>query len=394
MKSIAVYLLIVSLFGGAPRQTPTESASLVRPPKIKPRPKPEPTEGERATAPARAGAAHKPAAGTGKPALTYGEMRARVATARRVLRARATSPQTAAFAFYEPSKSELHYVSLPKSLLSQRDAEATLTTAAGASVSLRVARANGVNTTVTAMLNSRRPLIPLLLKYPLSAVNDEQEVVYYTPAHPALNTAAIAQRGKKYLANLLADAAGSLREKGFDIPASIVKEAHVLCLIEHLDPSRLHRESLESLVQEVYVLLACNEGDTFLLAGSRAGAFGLVQMIAKTYHGLRRLHPRAGLLPDFVGGMRNHANALEAMLLYLQHTWGELSRNSDMRAALDEGLLTRSELLAAGYNSNPYKLPGYLRRGGRDWRTLLPAETQNYLKLRKSIDRSLRDGRS
>jgi hypothetical protein len=43
-------------------------------------------------------------------------------------------------------------------------------------------------------------------------------------------------------------------------------------------------------------------------------------------------------------------------------------------------------LLAAGYNSNAAKLPGYLKRGGDGWRTLIPRETQMYLQIYKSFE--------
>jgi len=49
-----------------------------------------------------------------------------------------------------------------------------------------------------------------------------------------------------------------------------------------------------------------------------------------------------------------------------------------------EGL--RQALLAAGYNSNAAKLPGYLKRGGDGWRTLIPRETQMYLQIYKSFE--------
>ena len=47
---------------------------------------------------------------------------------------------------------------------------------------------------------------------------------------------------------------------------------------------------------------------------------------------------------------------------------------------------TPAELLAAGYNSNAAKLPGYLKRGGDGWRTLIPRETQMYLQIYSSME--------
>jgi hypothetical protein len=91
-------------------------------------------------------------------------------------------------------------------------------------------------------------------------------------------------------------------------------------------------------------------------------------------------------MPDFVTGMRNHGNALQAMLLYMHDTWNEMTANEEVQNALSSKTATPSELLAAGYNSNAAKLPGYLKRGGDGWRTLIPRETQMYLQIYKSFE--------
>jgi len=112
----------------------------------------------------------------------------------------------------------------------------------------------------------------------------------------------------------------------------------------------------------------------------------MVQMIPWAYNLMRQRHPSAGLTPDFVVGMRTHANALEAMLLYMQDTWNDLSPNEDVQYALSSGQATQTELLAAGYNSNAARLPSYIRRGGVSWRTLIPRETQMYLQIYQSVE--------
>ena len=56
--------------------------------------------------------------------------------------------------------------------------------------------------------------------------------------------------------------------------------------------------------------------------------------------------------------MQNHANALKAMLLYINDTWKYLQNQDEVQQALQSGTATKTELLAAGYNSNPYKGPG------------------------------------
>jgi hypothetical protein len=129
-----------------------------------------------------------------------------------------------------------------------------------------------------------------------------------------------------------------------------------------------------------------NELDTYRYSVSSAGAGGMVQMIPSTYQMIRRMHPAVGLNPDFVAGMRNHGNALEAMLLYMQDTWNGLALDADVLDAMTTKNATQADLVAAGYNSNPAKLPAYLRRGGTSWRTLIPRETQMYLQIYTSLE--------
>ena len=112
----------------------------------------------------------------------------------------------------------------------------------------------------------------------------------------------------------------------------------------------------------------------------------MVQMIPWAYNLVRQRHPGAGLIPDFVVGMRTHSNALQAMLLYMHDTWNDLAANSEVQYAMNSKLATQEELMAAGYNSNAAKLPGYLRRGGSGWRVLIPRETQMYLQIYKSVE--------
>ena len=112
----------------------------------------------------------------------------------------------------------------------------------------------------------------------------------------------------------------------------------------------------------------------------------MVQMIPWAYNLVRQRHPGVGLIPDFVTGMRNHGNALQAMLLYMQDTWNDLYDSEDIRSALESKTATMPELMAAGYNSNAAKLPGYIPRCGDGWRVLIPRETQKYLQIYKSFD--------
>ena len=113
----------------------------------------------------------------------------------------------------------------------------------------------------------------------------------------------------------------------------------------------------------------------------------MVQMIPATYRMLRSRYYRVGLIPDFIVGMRNHLNAAKAMLLYMQMTWNDLASRSTIQYALRSGIATQKELMAAGYNSNPSRLPRYIKRGGAGWKNLIPRETKIYLRIYSSVER-------
>ena len=236
----------------------------------------------------------------------------------------------------------------------------------------------------------RAALVPALrpepFHYPIERGGKFLETAYYTSAHPALLSPDLVRSGQSYVRNMLDLAAKRLRDKGVTISPEIVNVAERLCVVEHVDHDRFRNENRLALYDEIYSLFALNELDTYRFSVSSAGAGGMVQMIPWAYNLLRTRHPGVGLIPDFVTGMRNHANALQAMLLYMNDTWSDLNANDEVKNALNTKLATTSELLAAGYNSNAAKLPLYLKRGGDSWRTLIPRETQMYLQIYKSFE--------
>ena len=184
-------------------------------------------------------------------------------------------------------------------------------------------------------------------------------------------------------------AAARLAVHGVSIPADIVKVAEHLCIVEHTDHKRFMNEKQSELFPEILSLYALNQAGTYRYSVSTAGAGGMIQMIPRTYEAIRQQHSSVVLNPDFVSGMRDHSNALEAMLLYMNDTWNDLAKRPEVQVALTNGIANKAELLAAGYNSNPGRLPGYLKDGGAEWRTRIPAETQMYLRIYGSVDENL-----
>lgn len=326
--------------------------------------------------------------------LSMSKIHARLTEAQRLLKSRPslTTMNTAStlwvvtLAVLDEKTSQIHLLTIPKETFLNKGTQFNSTTSLGMSVELRVIRANGVNTAVTVFDSTGRSLVPLIVEYPIERNGALREMAYYTSAHPALLSPEVVKAGQSYIRTMLDLAAKRLRDKGVSIPSNLIDIAERLCVVEHADHTRFFKENRKALFEEIFSLYALNELNTYRHSVSVAGAGGMVQMIPPTYQMLRRVHPGIGLNPDFVYGMRNHGNALEAMLLYVLDTWKLLASNPDVTDALSSGIATQPDLIAAGYNSNPARLGGYIRRGGAGWRTLIPRETQMYLQIYRSFE--------
>jgi hypothetical protein len=325
--------------------------------------------------------------------LTPSMIQARISEARRMLKTRplATAMTTPSIQFVtiaalERETARTHLITISKEIFLTKGAEVNTMSSLGTNVNVKILRANGVNTAMTIFTPAGQSLAPLTIEYPIEKNGVFKELAYYTSAHPALLSNDLVRSGQSYVRNMLDLAATRLRDRGVAISPQIVDVAERLCIVEHVDHQRFRAEDRLALYQEIYSLFALNELDTYRFSVSSAGAGGMVQMIPWAYNLVRQRHPGVGLIPDFVTGMRNHANALQAMLLYMHDTWNDLTANDEVKYALGAKIATPSELLAAGYNSNAAKLPGYLRRGGDGWRTLIPRETQMYLQIYKSFE--------
>jgi hypothetical protein len=325
--------------------------------------------------------------------LTPPQIQTRIAEAERLLKSRPlqtamTSPSTSlvTLAALDRSNSRIHLVTLYKETFLTKGSELSVPSSLGTPLSVRVLRANGVNTAVAIFDNQGRSFVPLVVEFPIEKRGVFREMAYYTSAHPALLSPDLSRSGRAYVHRMIDLAVKRLREKGTFISPQIIDVAERLCLVEHVDHERFRQENRSALFDEIYSLFALNEPDTYRYSVSSAGAGGMVQMIPWAYNLVRQRHPGVGLIPDFVVGMRNHGNALQAMLLYMQDTWSDLAASEDVQYALNAKLATQTELLAAGYNSNAARLPLYIRRGGASWRTLIPRETQIYLQIYKALE--------
>src|SRR5437016_4894879 len=321
-------------------------------------------------------------------ALSSAQVAGKIGNAKQLLRSHAALRSTlVTLAALDQETSQINIFSVRKDSLLIKGAKLTATTQLGRSVLVNVISPNGVNTAVTVNdVATGRQFLPLVVQYPIVKSGAVTETAYYTSAHPALLSAEVISAGNTYVTTMLETAAEHLADNGVSISRDIINIAEHLVIVEHTDHRRFLNEDRTKIYPEILSLYALNQGDTFRYSVSSAGAGGMIQMIPRTYEGIRQQHPAIDLATDFVSGMRNHANALEAMLLYINDTWTYLQKQEEVQNALRNGFASKPELLAAGYNSNPMRLPLYLKNGGAGWRTLIPAETQMYLAIYSSVD--------
>ena len=310
-----------------------------------------------------------------------------LAEAKQLLQAQVPASATSVvLAAYDRATSQIQMVSLAKDSFLTKGGDFRLRSQNGSDLRVRIVRANGVNTAVRVSDSATgASLFPLTVKYPIEK-DGKTETAYYVSAHPALISPELKEAGEGYVSTMLNQAAQSLAHSGVTIPADIIEVAAHLVVVEHTDHKRFLSEDRAGISREVLSLYALNRGDTFRYSVSSAGAGGMIQMIPKTYAAIREHHPNVALEGDFVTAMQDHATALKAMLLYINDTWTYLEKAPEIQQALSSGVATKTELLAAGYNSNPYKLPSYLSTAGNGWRTVIPAETQMYLAIYRSVD--------
>lgn len=328
--------------------------------------------------------------------MSFGQLKNKIAEAKRQMQARPLqtaltdsffSTDVVRVAFHDWETGKLDYAVLTKDAFLDKNSDKQATTSNGKFVTIRTIRGNGVNTPVMIFDEKLRAQLPLLVQYPVEKGGRYIETAYYISTHPGVVNPEVVGAGQMYVRNTIDIARDKLKQRGIFIQPRVADMAEKLSTVEHVDHQRFRTEYHPNIYNDIFTLYALNEGQTYRYSVSSAGAGGMVQMIPSTYRMIRSRYYQVDLMPDFVEGMRDHVNASQAMLLYMQMTWNDLIANPTVFDAVQSGIATDEQLMAAGYNSNPAKLAGYIRRGGAGWTNLIPRETKIYLQINESLNR-------
>ncbi|MEO8042805.1 MAG: hypothetical protein ABI646_09365, partial [Acidobacteriota bacterium] len=330
--------------------------------------------------------------------MSFGQIKSKIAEAKRYMQARpiatamteGTVPTDFVRVAYQDWKNNrVDYFVLNKDAFLSIESEKLVSSENGRSLRVRTIRGNGVNTPIVITDDSGETHLPLMVQYPVVREGKYTETAYYMSTHPGLGTQEVVNAGRYYVHNIIEIARDRLKEKGIIIEPKIADIAERLATVEHVDHTRFRSEFHQNIFNDIFTLYALNEGQTYRYSVSSAGAGGMVQMIPSTYRMVRSWHSNVPLTPDFVEGMRNHVNATQAMLLYMQRTWNDLVASPTVANAFSSGIATQDQLMAAGYNSNPAKIAGYINRGGENWTSLIPRETKIYLQIYESLEKNV-----
>ena len=330
--------------------------------------------------------------------LSFSQIKSKIAEAKRQMQTRPlttamSEPVTVSplvrIAYYDWSTKKVDYIVISKDAFLTPNSPISAISSNGRVMTTSTIRANGVNTPIIVKDENGQAQLPLMIQYPVEKNGRFIETAYYMSTHPGIVTPEVVSAGRYYVHNVIEIARDQLRNKGYFIQPKVADIAERLATVEHVDHLRFKTEFQPNVFNDIFTLYALNEGQTYRYSVSAAGAGGMVQMIPPTYRLVRETYPNAALMPDFVEGMRNHVNATQAMLLYMQMTWNDLATRPSVSNALATGIATQEQLMAAGYNSNPAKLPGYIDRGGANWSILIPQETKIYLQIYSSLERSV-----
>jgi len=177
-------------------------------------------------------------------------IRTRISEAERLLRSRPqptslTTPSTdfVTLAALDHSSGRIHLLTLSKDTFLTKGAELLMTSSLGVPLTVRILRANGVNTAVAIFDAQGRSLVPLVVQFPIEKGGVFREMAYYTSAHPALLSPDLSRAGRAYVHRMMMLAVQRLREKGTFISPQIVDVAERLCLVERVDHDRFRLEN-------------------------------------------------------------------------------------------------------------------------------------------------------
>lgn len=229
--------------------------------------------------------------------------------------------------------------------------------------------------------------------------------IIYSPYSASIHTPEIVAAGKRYLDDNVDRAFGQLNLAGVvsrsspgKLVTAVIDKEFVknIILVEHVDPDGFSAadDGGRELTERVLAIIGANQNFAYRYTGSPAGASGLAQFIKPTYKTIVSKYPEARLIKDYNLGMADHANAIEAMVLFFDNYKNDIDDKVTRRDVIGQLGITE-EMLAAAYNGGPNKVVKSVNKYGLAWlsgqfalpraKAVFKPETLNYIQKFKSI---------
>jgi hypothetical protein len=244
-------------------------------------------------------------------------------------------------------------------------------------VDVTLIKFNGVNSkfSVNSPQNGQVLALKYLITNPESGSKAKIEAgiseALYVPYSSDFNSPEILAYGANYLNKIIKNVTDDLQNiPSQAVPGLTITQAirpsmiKALVYAEHTDTTQvLIKNNTQGTVDQLNILLALNEGDTYKYSVSTAGARGIAQFIPSTYASLVSRHADAGLIADFVAGMSDHENAIKAMYLLLDDYAGAV------RVKASQGFASGRvfDYAAASYNGGTTRVARAINAFGDTW---------------------------
>lgn len=252
-------------------------------------------------------------------------------------------------------------------------------------VNVQLVTFNGVNSRY--QVNSPAGGVVVAVKYLLSNaelggqqnIENGLEPVVYVPYSANLGSPEVYAYGANYLTNIINSVAQDLQGiQSASIPGKTVVEAippsmiKALIYAEHTSYAPSNPNDAQNSFNQLNVLFAANEGDTYKYSVSNDGYYsrGISQFIEPTYESLVQRHPEAGLIADYKTAMEDHRNSIKAMYLLIDDYAGAV------RVKAPDGFTSGRvfDYGAAAYNGGTTRVAKAVENFGDNWNTDLNAQ--------------------
>lgn len=235
------------------------------------------------------------------------------------------------------------------------------------------------------------PVLALAHFHTKKKLSLDDPVHVYSPYSLQIHDKELVREGRMYTRTLISEAMAELEAKKVPSKAYPGEFVHwrfsadfleAVLIDEHMDhgefeeahriikteePEKDHLHPMRLLIEKVFVTIGANKERAYAFSISTGRACCFAQFIKPTYATMTAEYPEARLEKDFFKGMRDHKNAVQAMVLFFDNYLSHFSAKA--RSICEQSSELLQDCLAVAYNSGYGRLNNVIERHGEEWDT-------------------------